>query len=61
MKTFINNHPFVTLVAVGLICGAAVKVAEIFKQKAIIDQVDIVVVKKEKEEELKEKVESVEE
>ena len=66
MRAFLNNHPFIALAMVGLVSGAAIKVAEIIKEKSIIDKVDVIVINKRnckvsEEKNDAEKVESVEE
>ena len=63
MRGFFNAHPFIALAMVCIVSASAVKVAEIIKNKSIVDAVDVIVIKKgdkeNKQEE--EKVESVEE
>lgn len=60
MRGFFNAHPFIALTMVCVISASFVKVAEIIKNKSIVDSVDIIVVKKE-DKEKEQKVESVEE
>ena len=68
MITFLNNHPVAAVLIAWAVVSGVVEVAKIIKEKSIIDKVDIIVINKrnsktteKKEENVAEKVESVEE
>ena len=68
MRTFLNNHPVAAVLIAWAVVSGVVEVAKIIKEKSIIDKVDIIVINKrnsktteKKEENVAEKVESVEE
>ena len=62
MKTIINNRPFVALAMTGIICATIVRVAEIINEESMIEKINVIVFKKDKNDVVDdEKVESVKE